>query len=167
MSKNNQDIKNENNLNENNSKQNEKNNNIDTIINLKEDEKEENPSNINKDIESNQQLYLDHSLNQLKNDGFQNDTINRLNVKNPQNDKITEKKPSMMQNTKSWISKTWNNIKNYDYSKWNIFKGEEMEECLDAHGFPMKIPKRKHNQQPEKKEENKNETKTKNVNNKK
>ena len=150
MSKNNQDIKNEINLNENNSTPYEQNNNIDTIINLKEDEKEENPSNINKDIESNQQLNLDHSLNQLKNDGFENDTINRLNVKNPQNDKITEKKPSMMQNTKSWISKTWNNIKNYDYSKLNIFKGEEMEECLDAHGFPIKIPKKKHKPIPPK-----------------
>ena len=150
MSKNNQDIKNEINIKENNSTENEQNNNIDTIINLKEDDNNKNPSIINNDIESKQQLNLDNSLNQLKNDGFQNDTINRLNVKNPQTDKMTEKKPSMMQNTKSWITKTWNNIKNYDYSKWNIFKGEEMEECLDAHGFPIKIPKKKHKPIPPK-----------------
>ena len=150
MSKNNQDIKNEINIKENNSTENAQNNNIDTIINLKEDDNNKNPSIINNDIESKQQLNLDNSLNQLKNDGFQNDTINRLNVKNPQNDKMTKKKPSMMQNTKSWITKTWNNIKNYDYSKWNIFKGEEMEECLDAHGFPIKIPKKKHKPIPPK-----------------
>ena len=47
-----------------------------------------------------------------------------------------------MQKTKTWIGKTWTNIKNYDYSKFNIFKKEEMEECLDAHGNPIKIPKK-------------------------
>ena len=55
---------------------------------------------------------------------------------------MTKKNLSFMQKTKTWIGKTWTNIKNYDYSKFNIFKKEEMEECLDAHGNPIKIPKK-------------------------
>ena len=60
-----------------------------------------------------------------------------------------------MQKTKTWFSKAWQNIKNYDYSKLNIFKGEEMVDCLDAHGFPLKIPKRVFEQKAKKEEEKK------------
>ena len=62
-----------------------------------------------------------------------------------------------MQKTKTWIGKTWTNIKNYDYSKFNIFKKEEMEECLDAHGNPIKIPKKKHKTIPNKENQNQNQ----------
>ena len=150
MSKNNEDIKNEIQLKEQNTNINNQDNNIDSIINLKIDNNNQNPKNNNNDIESNKEMNIDQSLNALKNERFENETISKLNVKNQPDNKLTEKKQGIMQNTKSWISKTWSNIKNYDYSKWNIFKGEEMEEILDAHGFPMKIPKRRHNQNPPK-----------------
>ena len=77
-----------------------------------------------------------------------NSSLKKLNETKKEDNKVIEKKKGFFQNSKEWINKTWNNIKNYDYSKLNIFKGEEMEECLDAHGFPMKIPKKRHNQKP-------------------
>ena len=93
---------------------------------------------------------IDKSVIALKNDDSQNiEILNKLNNENKEKEKNATKKTSFMQNAKAWYRKTWNNIKNHDYSKLNIFKGEEMEECLDAHGFPMKIPKRRHNTKPE------------------
>ena len=77
-----------------------------------------------------------------------NSSLKKLNEPKKEDNKVIEKKKGFFQSSKEWINKTWNNIKNYDYSKLNIFKGEEMEECLDAHGFPMKIPKKRHNQKP-------------------
>ena len=107
----------------------------------------------NKNTNINQEKPIDKSTIQL------NVTNNLIldNLNNPiaNEEKNNNKKSGFFSKTKSWLGKTWTNIKNYDYSKLNIFKGEEMEECLDAHGFPMKIPKRRHNQNPQNKEENK------------
>ena len=122
-----------------------------TILNLKMDNLNKNPPNNNtQKEEENKDTNNDNTLDTLHIEESKNYIINKLNTEKKPDDKMTEKKQSLMQNTKSWISKTWNNIKNYDYSKWNIFKGEEMEECLDAHGFPIKIPKKRHNTKPEK-----------------
>ena len=116
-----------------------------TILNLKMDNLNKNPPNNNtQKEEENKDTNNDNTLETLHIEESKNYIINKLNTEKKPDDKMTEKKQSLMQNTKSWISKTWNNIKNYDYSKWNIFKGEEMEECLDAHGFPIKIPKKRH-----------------------
>ena len=131
--------------------QNSKGNNIDTIMNLKFDPENENQAN-NPDITTNKDTNIDGTMIALNADQSQKNMISKLNIQNKQEDKNdekkNEKKAGFMQNTKSWFNKAWNNIKNYDYSKWNIFKGEEMEECLDAHGFPMKIPKKKHQPKP-------------------
>ena len=138
---------------------------LDTVTNLKVGEEPEKIiTNENEIKENKEKMQKNQNITEMSTISFlpnarDNDTINNLN-----NPNTSEKKQSFMQKTKTWLGKAWTNFKN---SKFNIFKGEEMEECLDAHGFPMKIPKRKHNQQPEKKEENKNETKTINVNNKK
>ena len=138
---------------------------LDTVTNLKVGEEPEKIiTNENEIKENKEKMQKNQNITEMSTICFlpnarDNDTINNLN-----NPNTSEKKPSFMQKTKTWLGKAWTNFKN---SKFNIFKGEEMEECLDAHGFPMKIPKRKHNQQPEKKEENKNDTKTINVNNKK
>ena len=131
-----------------------------TVANLKTNEEPIiNITNENQIKEKKDKDITDQSKIYLVPNGINNDIIGNLN-----NPNIPEKKPSFMQKTKTWLGKAWTNFKN---SKFNIFKGEEMEECLDAHGFPMKIPKRRHNQQPEKKEENKNETITININNNK
>ena len=57
-----------------------------------------------------------------------------------------------MQRTKSWMSNMWTSVKKFDYGKYNIFKRTEMETILDAHGFPMRVPKRR---EEKKKEETK------------
>ena len=93
---------------------------------------------------------IDNTITVLNNEEDKNSTINNLNVSNKNNDEKNTEKKGFFQNAKSWIGKTWQNIKNYDYSKLNIFKQEEMEEILDAHGFPMKVPKRKNKTNPEK-----------------
>ena len=116
----------------------------------------------NKDTFEKKESTIDKSIITLIPNGNNNDIIKELNNPNKSEHKITEKKLSFMQKTKSWFGKAWTNFKN---SRFNIFKGEEMEECLDAHGFPIKIPKRKHNQQPDKKEENKKEATSINVSN--
>ena len=116
----------------------------------------------NKDTFEKKESTIDKSIIALIPNGNNNDIIKELNNPNKSEHKITEKKQSFMQKTKSWLGKAWTNFKN---SRFNIFKGEEMEECLDAHGFPIKIPKRKHNQQPDKKEENKKEATSINVSN--
>ena len=90
----------------------------------------------------------DASIIKLNNQIFdKNSSLKKLNEPKKEDNKVIEKKKGFFQSSKEWINKTWNNIKNYDYSKLNIFKGEEMEECLDAHGFPIKIPKRRNNQE--------------------
>lgn len=66
----------------------------------------------------------------------QNENTNNNNQNNKNN-------PSLMQRTKSWMTNMWANVKNYNYGKFNIFKRTEMEDCLDAHGFPIRIPKKR------------------------
>ncbi len=108
----------------------------------------------NKNTNINQEKPIDKSTIQLN--VTNNQILDNLNnpIANEENNN-NNKKSGFFSKTKSWLGKAWTNIKNYDYSKLNIFKGEEMEECLDAHGFPIKIPKRRHNQNPQNKEENK------------
>jgi len=133
----------------------------DTVTNFKiKDEPKINITKENNDIKQNEGQDKDTSTITFVPNGINNDIINNLN-----NPKKSEEKQSFMQKTKKWLGNAWTNFKN---SRFNIFKGEEMEDCLDAHGFPMKIPKRRHNQQQDKKEENKNEGATTiNINNKK
>ena len=133
----------------------------DTVTNFKiKDEPKINITKENNDIKQNEGQDKDTSTITFVPNGINNDIINNLN-----NPKKSEEKQSFMQKTKKWLGNAWTNFKN---SRFNIFKGEEMEDCLDAHGFPMRIPKRRHNQQQDKKEENKNEGATTiNVNNKK
>ena len=134
---------------------------LDTIATFKiKDEPKINITKENNDIKQNEGQDKDTSTITFVPNGINNDIINNLN-----NPKKSEEKQSFMQKTKKWLGNAWTNFKN---SRFNIFKGEEMEDCLDAHGFPMKIPKRRHNQQQDKKEENKNEGATTiNINNKK
>ena len=134
---------------------------LDTIATFKiKDEPKINITKENNDIKQNEGHDKDTSTITFVPNGINNDIINNLN-----NPKKSEEKQSFMQKTKKWLGNAWTNFKN---SRFNIFKGEEMEDCLDAHGFPMKIPKRRHNQQQDKKEENKNEGATTiNINNKK
>ena len=134
---------------------------LNTIATFKiKDEPKINITKENNDIKQNEGHDKDTSTITFVPNGINNDIINNLN-----NPKKSEEKQSFMQKTKKWLGNAWTNFKN---SRFNIFKGEEMEDCLDAHGFPMKIPKRRHNQQQDKKEENKNEGATTiNVNNKK
>ena len=133
----------------------------DTVTNFKiKDEPKINITKEINDIKQNEGQDKDTSTITFVPNGINNDIINNLN-----NPKKSEEKQSFMQKTKKWLGNAWTNFKN---SRFNIFKGEEMEDCLDAHGFPMKIPKRRHNQQQDKKEENKNEGATTiNINNKK
>ena len=107
----------------------------------------------NKNTNINQEKPIDKSTIQLN--VTNNQILDNLNNPIANEEKNNNKKSGFFSKTKSWFWKAWTNIKNYDYSKLNIFKGEEMEECLDAHGFPIKIPKRRHNQNPQNKEENK------------
>ena len=134
---------------------------LDTIATFKiKDEPKINITKENNDIKQNEGHDKDTSTITFVPNGINNDIINNLNKP-----KKSEEKQSFMQKTKKWLGNAWTNFKN---SRFNIFKGEEMEDCLDAHGFPMKIPKRRHNQQQDKKEENKNEGATSiNINNKK
>ena len=145
------------------SKEEEKTEQIDlnTIATFKiKDEPKINITKENNDIKQNEGHDKDTSTITFVPNGINNDIINNLN-----NPKKSEEKQSFMQKTKKWLGNAWTNFKN---SRFNIFKGEEMEDCLDAHGFPMKIPKRRHNQQQDKKEENKNEGATTiDINNKK
>ena len=133
----------------------------DTVTNFKiKDEPKINITKEKNDIKQNEGQDKDTSTITFVANGINNDIINNLN-----NPKKSEEKQSFMQKTKKWLGNAWTNFKN---SRFNIFKGEEMEDCLDAHGFPMRIPKRRHNQQQDKKEENKNEGATTiNINNKK
>ena len=134
---------------------------LNTIATFKiKDEPKINITKENNDIKQNEGHDKDTSTITFVPNGINNDIINNLN-----NPKKSEEKQSFMQKTKKWLGNAWTNFKN---SRFNIFKGEEMEDCLDAHGFPMKIPKRRHNQQQDKKEANKNEGATTiNINNKK
>ena len=147
---------------ENNQEKNSHIEGIESRINLKINIEPKNKNNNQNELDNNINLKTQEDINPdktivpLNNIGeIQNDTLNELNAKKNKNQEIIQKKPSLMQKTKTWFGKAWQNIKNYDYSKLNIFKGEEMVECLDAHGFPMQIPKRALQQKKNKKEEKK------------
>ena len=135
---------------------------VESRINLKINIEPKNKNNNQNELDNNinlktQEFNPDKTMVPLNTIGeIENDTLNGLNISKIKNQEIIPNKPSLMQKTKTWFSKAWQNIKNYDYSKLNIFKGEEMVECLDAHGLPMQIPKRvlqqKKNKEDEKKE---------------
>ena len=131
---------------------------IESSLNLKINTEPNNQNELDNNInlKTQEDINPDKTIVPLNNIGeIQNDTLNELNAKKNKSQEIIQKKPSLMQKTKTWFSKAWKNIKNYDYSKLNIFKGEEMVDCLDAHGFPLKIPKRVFEQKPQKEEEKK------------
>ena len=76
-----------------------------------------------------------------------NKIISNLNKeKEPEPENEVKPQPSKMkryyQATKNFFYNSWKKVRNYDYSRYNVFKKEEMVECLDAHGFPMRLPKR-------------------------
>ena len=103
---------------------------------------------------------IDASTLVLKNnDSIGNNNLSQLNKENPEikkneNNNLNQ---SFMQRTKSWMSNMWNNVKNYDYGKYNIFKKTEMEDCLDAHGNHIQIPKNREKKTIIKVKENKDE----------
>ena len=119
------------------------------VKNNKNNEIEENKDNVmgaldNKEKERNKNnKNIDCSTLVLNNDDSNN--LNQLNKENSEikksgNNNLSQ---SFMQRTKSWMNNMWTNVKNYDYGKYYIFKKTEMEDCLDAHGNHIKIPKRK------------------------
>lgn len=105
--------------------------------------------------------------------GIQNSTLILINEKDQKNDDILKQlnnndtqsnntnntnnstgNRSFMQRTKTWMSSMWTNVKNFNYAKYNIFKKTEMEDCLDAHGNHIQIPKNRSDKKLEKKVEN-------------
>ena len=109
------------------------------------DVEEKKPDKINEKNEKND-INIDKSALALKQDE-KNDIINNLNKeKEPEPEKEVKPQPSKMkryyQATKNFFYNSWKKVRNYDYSRYNVFKKEEMVECLDAHGFPMRLPKR-------------------------
>ena len=135
---------------------------VESRINLKINIEPKNKNNNQNELDNNINLKTQEDINPdktmvpLNNIGeIENDTLNDLNIPKIKNQEIIQNKPTLMQKTKTWFSKAWQNIKNYDYSKLNIFKGEEMVDCLDAHGFPLKIPKRVFEQKAKNEEEKK------------
>ena len=133
-------------------------------INNIEDNKENGKDNIHiskKDKKNSSIIETSTLILVVDNDKKNNDILNQINDKdnqsNNRNDNNTNPKStkqSFMQRTKSWMSNMWTNVKNYDYGKFNIFRGPEMEDILDAHGLPMRIPKKKHKKILVKKDKN-------------
>ena len=124
--------------------------NLNIKPNLKEKDENTNNKNIKKGKNNidNSTLILFDKNSQEKNDG-----LNQLNNQVEQNKNTDTNNQSFIQRTKSWMSNMWVNIKNYNYGKYNIFKRTEMEDCLDAHGNHIKIPKNRSNKKLEKKNE--------------
>ena len=109
------------------------------------DVEEKKPDKINEKNEKND-INIDKSALALKQDE-KNDIISNINKeKEPEPEKEVKPHPSKMkryyQATKNFFYNSWKKVRNYDYSRYNVFKKEEMVECLDAHGFPMRLPKR-------------------------
>ena len=109
------------------------------------DVEEKKPDKINEKNEKND-INIDKSALALKQDE-KNDIISNLNKeKEPEPENEVKPQPSKMkryyQATKNFFYNSWKKVRNYDYSRYNVFKKEEMVECLDAHGFPMRLPKR-------------------------
>ena len=159
----------------------EKNQEIEIINNIKfpepKDNKEENEMKstennlkLDKDIENgkiepnnniknntiNSRKNIDTSTLFLKNyESPENNALSNLNKQDSNNKEKKENiNQSFMQRTKSWMSNMWTNVKSYDYGKYNIFKKTEMEDCLDAHGNIIKIPKRTNKKEIIRKKEN-------------
>ena len=124
--------------------------NLNIKPNLKEKDENTNNKNIKKGKNNidNSTLILFDKKSQEK-----NDALNQLNNQVEQNKNTDTNNQSFIQRTKSWMSNMWVNIKNYNYGKYNIFKRAEMEDCLDAHGNHIKIPKNRSNKKLEKKNE--------------
>ena len=124
--------------------------NLNIKPNLKEKDENTNNKNIKKGKNNidNSTLILFDKKSQEK-----NDALNQLNNQVEQNKNTDTNNQSFIQRTKSWMSNMWVNIKNYNYGKYNIFKRTEMEDCLDAHGNHIKIPKNRSNKKLEKKNE--------------
>ena len=124
--------------------------NLNIKPNLKEKDENTNNKNIKKGKNNidNSTLILFDKKSQEK-----NDALNQLNNQVEQNKNTDTNNQSFIQRTKSWMSNMWVNIKNYNYGKYNIFKRTEMEDCLDAHGNHIKIPKNRTNKKLEKKNE--------------
>ena len=131
-----------------------------TENNLKLDKDIENgkiePNNNIKHNTINSRKNIDTSTLFLKNDESpENNALSNLNKQDSNNKEKKENiNQSFMQRTKSWMSNMWTNVKNYDYGKYNIFKKTEMEDCLDAHGNIIKIPKRTNKKEIIRKKEN-------------
>ena len=114
------------------------------------------PNNNIKNNTINSRKNIDTSTLFLKNDESpENNALSNLNKQDSNNKEKKENiNQSFMQRTKSWMSNMWTNVKNYDYGKYNIFKKTEMEDCLDAHGNIIKIPKRTNKKEIIRKKEN-------------
>ena len=131
-----------------------------TENNLKLDKDIENgkiePNNNIKNNTINSRKNIDTSTLFLKNDESpENNALSNLNKQDSNNKEKKENiNQSFMQRTKSWMSNMWTNVKSYDYGKYNIFKKTEMEDCLDAHGNIIKIPKRTNKKEIIRKKEN-------------
>ncbi len=131
-----------------------------TENNLKLDKDIENgkiePNNNIKNNTINSRKNIDTSTLFLKNDESpENNALSNLNKQDSNNKEKKENiNQSFMQRTKSWMSNMWKNVKSYDYGKYNIFKKTEMEDCLDAHGNIIKIPKRTNKKEIIRKKEN-------------
>ena len=125
------------------------NNNIDcSALVLKESQSPENNNIINLRESQNENLNNNNDLN-LQNS--QNENSSYKNNQNKENKNINQ---SFMQRTKSWMSNMWAKVKKYNYGKYNIFKRTEMEDCLDAHGNHIRIPKKREDKKMTKKIEN-------------
>ena len=131
-----------------------------TENNLKLDKDIENgkiePNNNIKNNTINSRKNIDTSALFLKNyESPENNALSNLNKQDSNNKEKKENiNQSFMQRTKSWMSNMWTNVKSYDYGKYNIFKKTEMEDCLDAHGNIIKIPKRTNKKEIIRKKEN-------------
>ena len=123
-------------------------------LNIKFNLEEKNENNDNKNIKKGKNTTDNSTLILFdKSPQEKNDAINQLNNQVEQNKNTDTNNQSFFQRTKSWMGNMWVNVKNYNYGKYNIFKRAEMEDCLDAHGNHIKIPKNRPNKKLEKKNE--------------
>ena len=121
-----------------------------------------------KDNKEEDNNVIENSKNKKNSAGLQNSTLILINEKDQKNGDILKQlnnndtqsnntnntnnstgNRSFMQRTKTWMSNMWSNVKNY--TKYNIFQMTEMEDILDAHGNPMRVPKKRSDKKIEKK----------------
>ena len=155
------------------------NDNNDNNDNNNDNDNDNNDNKQNNNELKNHRINTDITISTLtlkkdENESLDNNNIlkqlNNQNKENKNNDKeITKnenKKPrqNFYQKTKTWVSNIWGNVKNYDYSKYNIFKKVEMEDCLDAHGNHIKRPKNRKKELKKKVEDNEDFKKYNNLN---